>query len=673
MKIRKIEVNNFRLLQNSSLDMTDGLTLLVGKNNTGKTSFVVLLEKFLKNSNPSFNYSDFPVSLREKLHNITEETNIDELTIRLSICVEYSDDDNLENISDFMLDLDPDRTTIHILFEAKIDKDALIARMPKPKEGVDEEQFQTEKRIFIERNIIKFINTTIYAYDDFGYEGDKPYYLENRDDLEVKEFKNVGKVLNIQVIHAKRNVASSDETGKSPLSSVTTQYFKKLDDSNDDRLVNIRNALIKIDQGLENQYSTVFSDFLSNSAGFLNLNGLKVVSDIEASALIGTSSKIIYGTTDDHLPENLNGLGYLNILYLLLKVEIAKKEFQASDTDINLLLIEEPEAHTHPQMQCIFSKKIRELVGEITALQAIVSTHSSYIVSNSEFKDIRYLAKSDKGNVEFKNFHTDLAAQYSKIESEDGSKLYQFLEQYLKIQNAELFFADKAIFIEGTTERMLLPLFIKEFDKNCQDGLKKIGQQNISVIEAGANAKAFAPFLDFIGIKSLIITDLDSTKKVIKKGKNDKESTVYETCPVDESTHTSNETLKYFLAAPSIKDEEKFTEWFGQLKQKKLVQRSKNIYVAYQLEENGYNARSFEDAFMNSNKLEIKKMSDRLLGLKNIKALQDVEMANIYELTDTVLAKKSDFAASLLYMALTDQVTWVTPKYINEGLKWISQ
>lgn len=673
MKIRKIEVNNFRLLQSSSLDMTDGLTLLVGKNNTGKTSFIVLLEKFLTKSNPSFNYSDFPVSLREKLHNISEETNIDELSIRLNICIEYSDGDSLENISEFMLDLDPDRTTINILFEAKIDKEVLISRIPKLKEDAEEGQFQIEKRIFIEKNISKFINTSIYAYDDFGYEGERPYYLENREELEEKDFKNVGKILNLQVIHAKRNVASSDETGKSPLSSVTTQFFKKLDDSDDDRLDDIRNALIKIDQGLEDQYATVFNDFLSNSAGFLSLNDLKVVSDIEANALIGTSSKIIYGTTGDYLPESLNGLGYLNILYLLLKVEIAKKDFEASLADINLLLIEEPEAHTHPQMQCIFSKKIKELVAGINHLQAIVSTHSSYIVSNSEFKGIRYLAKNDNGNVKFKNFHTELAKQYSQIEGEDGAKLYQFLEQYLKIQNAELFFADKAIFIEGITERMLLPLFIQEFDKNCTDEKTKINQQNISVIEAGANAKAFAPFLEFIGIKSLIITDLDSTKKETTKDKNGKESTSYLACPVDESTHTSNETLKYFFSAPSLKDEEEFKEWFEKLIQEKQDSLSQNVYIAYQLEENGYHARSFEDAFMNSNKLKIKSMSDKLLGLKNKKELQGVETANIYNLTDTVLAKKSDFAASLLYMALTEQMTWVTPKYINEGLKWISQ
>ncbi|OEE53619.1 ATP-dependent nuclease [Vibrio splendidus] len=673
MRIRKIEVNNFRLLQCSSLDMTDGLTLLVGKNNTGKTSFVVLLEKFLTKSNPTFSYSDFPISLREKLHKISEETNIDEMSIRLSLCVEYFDDDNLKNISEFMLDLDPDRTTINILFEAEIDKVSLLESLPKPRAGIDKELAQTEMRAFIEKNIGKFIKTKIYAYDDFGYDGEQPYYLGNSDALEVKEFKDVCKIFNLQVIHAKRNVSSSDETGKSPLSSVTTQFFKKLDDSDDERLVGIRDELIKIDQGLEAQYSTVFNSFLSNSANFLNLDGLKVISDIEATALIGTSSKIIYGTADDNLPENFNGLGYLNILYLLLQIEIATKEFESSDKDINLLLIEEPEAHTHPQMQSIFSKKIRELVSEISSLQAIISTHSSYIVSNSNFEDIRYLAKVDDSNVNFKNFHTDLANQYSELKGEDGSKLYQFLEQYLKIQNAELFFADKAIFIEGTTERILLPLFIKEFDDKCKGKQKKISQQNISIIEAGANAKAFAPFLDFIGIKSLVITDLDSTEKIIGTDINNKKTTSYNTCAVEKGSYTSNETLKYFLASPPFKEEENFIKWFAQVKNGQKKQLNKNINVAYQVEENGYHARSFEDAFLNCNKKELKKVSDKLLGLRNKDKLQDIESANIYEITESVLDKKSDFAASLLYMALTDEASWKAPKYINEGLKWISQ
>lgn len=675
MRIKHIRVNNFRLLKDSSLDMTDGLTLVVGKNNTGKTSFVVLLEKFLTKSNPSFSYSDFPVTLRESLCDISEDTNIDDFSIRLSLSIEYSDEDNLKNISEFMLDLDPQRTMVHILFEASIDKDALIARMPKHKDGIELVQHQKEKRVFIERNIGKFIKTSVYAYDDFGYERSKPYFIEKREELEEKDFKDIRNIINFQVIHARRNVASSDETGKSPISSITTQFFKKLDDNDDQRLEQVRKALIGIDEDLEDQYSAVFNGFLSHASNFLNLDDLKVISDIEASALIGSSSKIIYGTSDDHLPENFNGLGYLNILYLLLKVEMTKQEFETSNSDINLLLIEEPEAHTHPQMQTIFSRKIREVINDINGLQAVISTHSSYIVANSKFEDIRYLFKDKNNNVEFKNFHTDLASAYKAIEDEDGAKLYQFIEQYLKIQNAELFFADKAIFIEGTTERMLLPLFIKDFDKGCEDGKKKIAPQNISIIEAGANAKAFAPFLEFIGIKALIITDFDSTKKVIKEGENSNQTTSYIACPVLESSHTSNETLKHFLTAPSIQDEERYQEWFAQVKENDKKPNSDNINVVYQQEENGYHARSFEDAFLNSNKSEIKKVSEKLNGLKNKGVLQSIENedADIYRLTNNILGKKSDFAASVLYLALTGEANWNTPKYISEGLEWISQ
>lgn len=674
MIVKNIKVENFRLLQNSSLDMTDGLTLIVGKNNTGKTSFVVLLEKFLSKPNPSFSFSDFPVSVRSKLYEISEETDIDELSIRLCISVEYTDEDNLKNISDFMLDLDPDKSTINIMFEARIYRDDLLNRMPAKKEGADEEKYLSEKRSFIERNVSKFIKTSIYAYDDSGYVGDRPYYLEKRDELEEKEFKDVSSFINFQVIHARRNVASSDETGKSPLSTVTTQFFKKLNDTDDERLEQVRSALIDIDQSLETQYSDVFSGFLSSAANFLNLDGLKVISDIEASSLIGSSSKVIYGTTEEHLPENLNGLGYLNILYLLLKVEMVKQEFEVSTSDINLLFIEEPEAHTHPQMQSVFSKKIREVVNDMQGLQALITTHSSYIVANSDFEDIRYLLKHDNLNVEFKNFHTELASRYKSEQGEEGAKLYRFLEQYLKIQNAELFFADKAIFIEGTTERILLPWFIKKHDDNCSDEDQKIFSQNISIIEAGANAKAFSPFLDFIGVKSLIVTDLDSTKKEIAKDKNGNDRASYIACPVSGSTHTSNETLKHFFSSPDINDEN-FSDWFEKLKSGELNESTDSVNVAYQIDEHGYQARSFEDAFFNSNKVELKRLcgNSELLGLRNKNEIEEIETANIFELTDSVLDKKSDFAASVLYLALTNQANWITPKYINKGLKWISQ
>lgn len=337
---------------------------------------------------------------------------------------------------------------------------------------------------------------------------------------------------------------------------------------------------------------------------------------------------------------------------------------------MNLLLIEEPEAHTHPQMQYVFADKIRGLVSTIPSLQALVTTHSSHIVSKSDFEDIRYLSRSSAtGPVSIKNFHTDLSKEYDKLGA-DGKALFKFLKQYLTINSAELFFANKAIFIEGTTERILLPLFIEMHDKENEEAAETGGlsSQNISVLEVGANARAFAPFLEFIGVRTLIITDIDTTKA--EPNENTGKPT-YKAHKVEGSTHTSNETLKHFFSAPAIDKVDEYKEWHKHLLNGKAAPNDGHIKLAYQMEENGYHARSFEDAFIAKNFEKIKNKKDELEGLKNVQDIDNFGGSDYYALTERILSKKSDFAGSLLYAALVEGETWETPQYIMDGLEWI--
>lgn len=124
MKIEKIKIKNFRLLKNSVLEMKDELSLLIGRNNSGKTSLLVLFEKFYNND--SFQYDDFSLCLREQINTINEETNILDLTIQMILEVSYDQTDNLEHLSEFILDLDPDSHNVKILFEVTIKKDKLL-------------------------------------------------------------------------------------------------------------------------------------------------------------------------------------------------------------------------------------------------------------------------------------------------------------------------------------------------------------------------------------------------------------------------------------------------------------------------------------------------------------------------------------------------------------------
>jgi predicted ATP-dependent endonuclease of OLD family len=267
-----------------------------------------------------------------------------------------------------------------------------------------------------------------------------------------------------------------------------------------------------MDKKLEAKYKPIFENFLKNAKDFLEIENLNVRSDIQSKALFDNSSVVTYGGVDDVLPEHLNGLGYMNILHLLLEVERRKDKFEKSGSSLNLLFIEEPEAHTHPQMQYVFAKNIKSILSDVKCLQTLITSHSPHIVSHSNFKDIRYLKAVD-GVVEIKNFYSELKKEYASKPEQ-----FRFLEQYLNIQSAELFFANKVIFIEGTTEKMLLPLFIQQLDKKLifenAECLPLISQ-NISILEVGANAKAFGKFLNFLGVKTLIITDIDTTRKLV--------------------------------------------------------------------------------------------------------------------------------------------------------------
>lgn len=553
MQIKTIEIKNFRLLKNAKLHLKDEMSLLVGKNNSGKTSFLVLFEKFYKNE--AFNINDFSLSLRTEIKSLTDSSKLNDLSIKMILEISYEDKDDLKELSQFILDLDPAVNTVNILFECSI----------SPKFISELAQIGANDRDrFIEKNLSGFLQKDVYAFA-------KPSDLDpaNRKKLVKKKIEDIRELINFQILHAKRDVASSEvkSGARKVLSSLTTKYFNSKNQSD---LKGITELLIGMDKNLDKTYMDFFGSFLDNAKSFLNLDNLKVTSNLESKTLLEASSQVVYGENDLFLPENLNGLGVMNVLYLLLSIEIYKDEFLIEKKPLNLFYIEEPEAHTHPQMQYIFAKKIKEVLAKVPQLQTIITSHSSHIVSQCDFDDLRYIAKTDDGIV-IKNFAEDLKGKYKSPDD------FKFLKEYLTIQSAELFFADKVIFIEGVSERILLPYFISQ----TANGKDSLDSQNVSVLEVGANSRVFQTFLDFLEIRTLIITDIDAVNADGEK------------CPVDEGVSTSNYSLKHYLNAPEVKETEKFNEWYEKLLSGTNTSSSKNIKVAYQLKDADYHARSF--------------------------------------------------------------------------------
>ena len=283
-------------------------------------------------------------------------------------------------------------------------------------------------------------------------------------------------------------------------------------------------------------------------------------------------------------------------------------------------------------MQYVFSQKIQEIIKEINKevnLQTFISTHSSHIVSQCNFSDLRYFKNKD-GNINIKNFYNDLEVKYK-----GDTDYFKFLKQYLTLYSSELFFAEKIIFIEGTTEKMLLPYFISQYDNLVIAPENKISSQNISIIEVGANSKVFKHFLEFLEIKTLIITDIDTNKLVITpETATEKEKSSYKACEVSESQNTSNYSIAEFLNKPAL-DSTEFTKWFEALKSNSIQDDDCFIKIAYQIKEENYHGRSFEDAFLSINLKAIVDFKDDILGLKKKDKLID-SRTDFYQLTKKI-------------------------------------
>ncbi|CAE6911894.1 ATP-dependent endonuclease [Vibrio campbellii] len=672
MHISNIRIQNFRLLKDTTLDLEDELnnelSLLIGKNNSGKTSFIVLFEKFLKSKN--FYYDDFPLSLREKILKFSQETDEYSLAIRLSLTIKYGEEDNLQNLSEFIVDLDPKCNTARISFEATINKSKLLK---------DLDTVTKRKNEFIKKNLSEYIQVSYYIFNEYS-----DFDSNHRSNLIKKDASDVNNLINLKIIQANRNVTSSDAKPQERriLSHLTTQFYNSKVKISHDDLDGINSSIIEADNQLSDNYKTFFKPFLQNAKSFLGLTDLNVVSDLQSKEVMGSHSKITYGNNGSELPEHQNGLGYMNILYLLLNIEIEKADFEKAERDINLLFIEEPEAHTHPQLQYVFIDQITKTLKGIKGLQTFISTHSAHIVQKCNFKDIRYFRSTkDEANTEIRNFYRELQAKYADEENTNIDNMekenFKFLNQYLTIESSELFFAEKIIFIEGTSEKMLLPYFMNRFD---QDGMGEedevaLTSQNISILEVGANAKAFKHFLDFLEIKTLIITDLDTTMKKVKKGEKGKQDSIsYQACPANVGTHTSNATLRHYYKSPEFKDQD-FSEWMDKLKKHNHSDPTPLMKVAYQDVENGYQGRSFEEAFISANMDNIGIYLDDIGGLKNKGKFADCKSDPDKFVDDMLDSKgKSSFASSLLYLALSkDNLNWNIPSYIKEGLKWIAK
>ena len=699
MKIERITVKNFRLLRDFSIDLEDSLSLVIGKNNVGKTSLLLILDQFLGSRGEgkrSFRFNDLNLDAQEQLKDMMVNPLVAEdaytpVSISLRLIISYTDTDILANVNPLLMDLDVDNHYLAIGFDFYLPyagyKD-LHTRHAEQKAKFDDKykdekvkptfntiDFLDEKAIGHFRQIRKSIKVDKYGnLDEYNY-------IDLKD---VQGFK-MDSVVMFQWIGARRDVDNRDVD--KTLSTKTSDLYKAIEE-NEEQIAAKESFLEQLkdtDVELSKIYSDIFSGIIEKIRQFGGISEndtiIKVISSLQHRELLKGNTTVKYEHDSKDLPENFNGLGYMNLISIIFDIDLMLKRFAKNKdvgtlADINLMFIEEPEAHTHPQMQYVFIKNIKAMLnegvqdefGNKRPLQYIVSTHSSHIVADSDYDDIKYLYRVvGKNEVQAKSLKT-LSNVY------DNKEHLRFLKQYITINRSELFFADKAILIEGDTERILLPAIIKKLDILSPATKPELPllSQNVSIIEVGAHAEIFVKLLNFLGLaKVLVLTDFDSCSP---DGHHPKER--YEN---GKNQITSNTAIKFFfqedksdvLAAKT--DNDKHFVW-DNTSGKMVVNNCGCYMVCYQMAENGYQPRSFEDDFIALNKQFIldNEFSERAVKASFKDGFDSIEKA--YDVAEKVESKAA-FAFDIL---LNSKVAgddpfggWSIPSYIKDGLLWL--
>lgn len=637
-------------IYDENINIASVTTLIVGKNNSGKTTIITALDKLInKSSEPVFSPSDFNYYyLNECINAYIDYGRVEIPFMEFVVVITLEDEstDSLTNLVPFMLLEDVKDSELEICIRYEVSEESIYT------DQIIEvlNKYRKEKTQFRFQKFLSCIENTAFKLNFYDKNGTK---LEGR-------FK-LSNLINLKVISA--NLVKKD-TGLSEAFNriVTYRYEHVLGTKKDE----VEESFDKMNKDITDTIQDHHTNEINIALGsVVSENHMKVnlSADITLEKVMNRLIKYEYVEKDFNIPEDQFGLGYTNLMMIIAALldYIERYPDTKYNNKINLVAIEEPETYMHPQMQELFINNIndvlRQLIGSKNKYinsQLIITTHSSHILNSkihrgNSFDNINYVYKKDNQSrvVKLNN-----AIVMPEGVTDEDSADFRFLKKHIKFKVSELFFSDAVIFVEGFSEDTILPFYI--------ENNKELNKYYISIFSInGAHGYLYRNLIKALGVPTLIITDLD-----IKREDSEKEKQIDNLA----KRETTNKTLINFKGNSDL------SVWKDYIEEE-------NLYLTYQGKIEGYYATSFEEAFIltNYNNTILNKV------LKNLKPqIYNDIVGKILDLNKNkeqsskwqvkLSNDKGKFASELLYSMIgkeEDEELPKLPKYIANGLQWL--
>lgn len=469
MYISRIVIRNFRNFRHLDVPLQAGVSCLIGENNTGKTNLLHAI-RLAVDANLS---SQFRQLLDQDIHSRSDLTAPDQVVVS----IEFRDYQQAVNECALLgcCAVDTDLARIHYRYRPRREiRDAIAAG---------------------DHAGVGLSLAEDYHYEMTGGGANDPATVQWNQDLGSSLRFGDLQAFHVEFLPALRDVQHSlRQAYDSPLGRLLS--VSEIPNEEKDSIVEILRAANEQVEGQPSLHTTsqAINTSFATAAGEAFPMELKLgMADPSFNAIVRSLKVLLTNTSLTDFEPARNGLGLNNILYISMLLEYFRKRIAGAKAAGQLLLIEEPEAHLHPQLQRVLYTALAS-----DPIQAILTTHSTHISSHAPIES--FVVLTNDGTTGTASCAPHQGGNLKPNEIAD-------VNRFLDATRSTLLFARKVMLVEGPAELFLIPMLVKKMMSVDLD------RQGITVVPI--HGKHFATYAKLFGPQVLrkkcaIVSDGDA-------------------------------------------------------------------------------------------------------------------------------------------------------------------